>query len=201
MHSDPAKADSAPRQETDAALLAAATRRDAQAFASLVARHYPVVYRVVWRMMRGHADAQDVAQEAFLRLWNNPEQVREPAALKGWLLRVASNLVMDRFRRRPTDDIDAALDIADGHRLADDSMAHDWARHRVDAAIAGLPERQRLALTLVHLEQMGNIGAAQVMGISVEALESLLSRGRRGLKQLLANDRDILLQSLAAGSE
>ena len=79
-------------QATDADLLARAIARDQNAFTELVDRHFQLVHRVVWRMMNGHADAEDVAQEAFLRLWRNPAQVREGGAVKGWLMRVASNL-------------------------------------------------------------------------------------------------------------
>lgn len=185
-----------PRQDTDADLLAAARARNAQAFAQLVSRHYAAVYRVVWRMMSGHPDAQDVTQEAFLRLWNNPDQLREAGALKGWLMRVASNLVMDRFRQRSMADLDDALDVQDTARLPDAALGEDWASRRIDAALAMLPARQRMAMTLVHFEQVSNIAAAAAMDVSVDALESLLARARRALKSLLAADKDLLLQSL-----
>ena len=83
---------------TDSALLEASSRRVQRAFTVLVSRYYKDVYRVVWRVSGGHADTEDITQETFMRLWAKPDQLREAKALKGWLLRVASNLVMDRFR-------------------------------------------------------------------------------------------------------
>lgn len=185
-------------QATDADLLVHAGRREAHAFAALVDRHFPVVHRVVWRMMNGHADAEDVAQEAFLRLWRDPSQVREGPALRGWLIRVASNIVMDRFRVRPMLELDETGELADGRGTAEDAMDRSRAVATIDAAVAGLPERQKLAMTLVHFEQMTNIAAAAIMDVSVDALESLLARARRSLKERLAPDKSTLLATLAA---
>lgn len=185
-------------QATDSDLLARAGARDGSAFAALVDRHFPVVHRVVWRMMNGHADAEDVAQEAFLRLWRNPAQVRDAAALRGWLIRVANNLVMDRFRTKPMVEMDDGLEIADGRATAEERLGHAEAVATIDAAVAGLPERQKLALTLVHFEHMSNIAAAAVMEVSVDALESLLARARRSLKERLAPEKSLLLATLAA---
>ncbi len=184
-------------EATDAALLAAAARRDAIAFAALVARYQTQVFRVVWRLTRGHTDAEDITQEVFLRLWRNPGQIREAAALKGWLIRVASNLAMDRYRAKPMQELDTALDIGDGKSSAEDTMARSWTERRIDAAIAALPDRQKLALTLVHFEQMGNIKAAALMEISVDAIESLLARARRSLKVALAAEKDTLFAGIA----
>ncbi len=185
-------------QATDADLLQHARARDGSAFATLVDRHFPVVHRVVWRMMNGHADAEDVAQEAFLRLWRDPQQVREGAALRGWLIRVASNLVMDRFRTRPMQELDDRFEIADSRDTAEDALDRSRAVATIDAAVAGLPDRQKLALTLVHFEHMTNMAAASIMEVSVDALESLLARARRNLKERLAADKTMLLATLAA---
>lgn len=183
-------------QPTDAVLLAAAARQDHSAFSTLVSRYYDLVHRVVWRTTNGHADAADIAQEAFLRLWKNPAQVREAKALKGWLMRVASNLAMDRFRKTPLQDIDDAGEVVDTRPNAEQALNRKWAASTVDQAIGQLPERQRLALSLVHFEQMSNGEAAAIMEISVDAVESLLARARRSLKELLAAEKDNLLASL-----
>jgi RNA polymerase sigma-70 factor, ECF subfamily len=181
---------------SDAALLAAATRRDVTAFATLVARYEKQVFRVVWRLTNGHTDAEDITQEVFLRLWRNPGQLREAGALKGWLMRVASNLAMDRFRAKPMQDLEQAADVSDGRPSAEDELARTWTARRMDTAIASLPDRQKLALTLVHFEQLGNINAASAMDISVDALESLLARARRSLKLALAEDKELLFAGL-----
>lgn len=185
-------------QETDADLLARARTRDAIAFSLLVDRHFPVVHRVVWRMMNGHADAEDVAQEAFLKLWRDPAQVREGAALRGWLMRVATNMVTDRFRVKPMQTMDDGLEVADGRDTAEERLDRSRAVAAIDAAVATLPERQKLALTLVHFEHMTNVAAASVMEVSVDALESLLARARRSLKEQLAANKTALLATLSA---
>jgi RNA polymerase sigma-70 factor, ECF subfamily len=187
----------ADTSHADALLLAAAARRDQSAFEQLVKRHYPVVYRVVWRIMNGHGDAEDVTQEAFLRLWNNPGQLREASALRGWLIRVASNLVMDRFRRKPAAALDAVPEVEDGRPSVPQTMDRTRITARIDAAIAQLPERQRLALTLVQYEHMSNIAAARVLDVSVDAFESLLARARRSLKQELSDEWRAMLATLA----
>ncbi len=181
----------------DAALLAASARRDQSAFEKLVKRHYPVVYRVVWRQMNGHGDAEDVTQEAFLRLWNNPGQLREASALRGWLIRVATNLVSDRFRRQPASSLDVIEEVEDKRPIAPQAMDRARIANRIDAAIANLPERQRLALTLVQYEHMSNIAAAKLMDVTVDALESLLARARRSLKEQLSGEWRMMLSTLA----
>ncbi len=184
---------------TDAALLEASVRRNQQAFSVLVSRYYKDVYRVTWRLIGGHVEADDVTQETFMKLWANPGQVREALALKGWLLRVAANGVMDRYRQRPMDQIEAAENIPDGAIPASTYVDQDFVSKTMDHAIATLPDRQKLALTLVHFEQMTNITAAATMAISVDALESLLARARRSLKEKLAPQGKILLAALEQG--
>ena len=182
---------------SDAELLSASARGDQAAFAELASRHYGPVYRLAWRMLNGSVEAEDVAQETFVKLWVNPHQVRDALALKGWLMRVASNLATDRLRRKPLVDLDTIGEIADANARPD--MARDASR-RVDLAIARLPDRQKLAVTLVYLEDMTNIAAAVVMELSVDAIESLLARERRSLKTTLADDWREIIEELAAGA-
>ncbi len=181
---------------TDAELTMAVCAQDQMAFSALISRHYQAVYRVAWRACRNDADSEDVTQEAFLKLWNNPSQLRDGNAVKGWLMRVASNLVMDRFRLKPMQDIEEAAQVADQSMPADATLDHAHVASRIDAVVANLPERQRLALTLVHFEHLTNIAAAAAMEISVDALESLLARARRSLKQTLAADGKHLLAAI-----
>lgn len=177
---------SAFRQMTDAGLLEAAAAGIHAAFAEIVSRHYQPVYRLVWRMTGGAADAEDMAQEAFVKLWKNPAQVREAGALKGWLMRVASNAVIDRSRRPRAAALEDVPEAADPQVKPDAPLDRAQAARLVDQKIAALPDRQRLALSLVYFESLTNIEAAAAMDVSVDALESLLSRARRGLKESLA---------------
>lgn len=187
-------------EASDGDLLAAAGRGDSQAFARLVERHYGMVYRVAWRMTSGHADSEDIVQDAFLKLWNSPAQVREVRALRGWLIRVASNLAIDRRRRRPMDDIEAIPEPATDEPHALERIEGQGASRAVDRALASLPDRQRLALSLVYYEEMSNAEAAAAMEISVDALESLLARARRTLKDRLSGSWQDLLRSFAGAA-
>jgi RNA polymerase sigma-70 factor (ECF subfamily) len=188
-----ANTETEPSGDPDSRLLAAAASGDQKAFSGLIDRHYDIVYRVVWRVMSGHADSEDIVQEAFLRLWGNPRQVRRGPALRGWLIRVATNLAIDRARRKQAASIDQEPEIAATGPDALDQVLGEKSANEINSALARLPERQRLALSLVYFENMSNIDAAAAMAISVEAIESLLARGRRALKAELKDRwRDLL---------
>ena len=184
------------RQMTDAGLLEAAAGGSQMAFAEIVNRHFQPVYRLAWRITGAAADAEDVAQEAFVRLWRDPRQVREAGALKGWLMRVASNAAIDRGRRPRQDALEDAPDIGDPQARPDAPLDRAQAASLVDASIAALPERQRQALALVYFEGMTNIEAAAVMEVTVDALESLLARARRSLRDSLSGEWRTLLDGL-----
>jgi len=181
----------------DAALVAAAAGGDAAAFRSLVDRHLSGVLAVARRMLRDDAEAEDVAQEAMLRLWRSAEglEVGVPG-LRPWLRRVVSNLCVDRMRSGKrlvvVDELPEQAKAATQHSELE---AQD-ASQRVDAALKALPERQRMALTLFHYEGLSQIEVGQIMGISDEAVESLLARARRSLKAALRDE----LQELLADS-
>jgi RNA polymerase sigma-70 factor (ECF subfamily) len=182
-----------PSDDPDSTLLAGVAAGDEKAFAGLVERHYDIVYRVVWRVTSGHADTEDIVQEAFLKLWNNPTQVRHGVALRGWLIRVATNLAIDRARRKQASNLDDQPEIAASGPDALGQVLGDRSANEINSALARLPERQRLALSLVYFENMSNIDAAASMEISVEAIESLLARARRALKVDLKDRwRDLL---------
>ena len=181
------------REMTDGGLLQAAAARDAAAFAEIVSRYYQPVYRLAWRMTAGGSDCEDIAQEAFVKLWQNPAQLREAGALKGWLMRVASNAAIDRGRKPKHRDIETAPEISDPEASPAAPLDRAQAARLIDRRISDLPERQRLALSLVYFEGLSNIDAAEVMGTSVEAVESLLARARRSLKDSLSGEWRALL--------
>jgi RNA polymerase sigma-70 factor (ECF subfamily) len=182
---------------TDAGLLEAAAAGSHAAFAEIVERHFQPVYRLVWRMTGGAPDSEDIAQEAFVKLWKAPAQLREGAALRGWLMRVASNGVIDGSRRRKPAALEDAPEVEDPQARPDAPMDREQAARLVDSRIAALPDRQRLALSLVYFEGMSNIDAAAAMELSVEAVESLLARARRSLKESLSAEWRDLIGGLA----
>jgi RNA polymerase sigma-70 factor (ECF subfamily) len=179
--------------ESDAVLTARAAAGDRLAYVVLVRRHLPRVYAVTRRMLGNEAAAEDAAQEALLRLWTHAGSYdSSKAMLSTWLTRIATNLCLDRLRKRQEeqwdDSYDVALPSSQERTIGDRQLAA-----RVDAALQALPERQRTALVLCHYEDLSMAEAAAAMQISVEAVESLLSRARRSLKQRLAPDWRSLL--------
>lgn len=178
-------------------LLALAAHRRPAAFAEIVRRHYRPVHRLVWRLMGGHGDAEDAVQEAFVKLWHNPRQVRDANALRAWLMRVAANGAIDRGRRMRHEALDAGSEAADPALSAERRIDRHAAARAVEREIAALPGRQRLALSLVHFEGLSNIAAAAVMETSVEAVESLLARARRSLRDSFAGEWREVLESLS----
>jgi len=175
--------------DPDADLVRNAGAGDAQAASALVRRHLPRMVALARRMLNDAAEAEDVAQEVFLRVWREaPRWKPGVAKFETWMHRVALNLCYDRLRRRrEKSDPDAGLYVADGAPSAGDAWLARQRVAKVGAALAQLPERQRSAIELVHFQELTNIAAAETLEISVEALESLLARGRRALKAALAD--------------
>lgn len=175
--------------DPDADLILRVAAGDARAGEQIVLRHSARVVRVARRMLGDATEAEDVAQDVFLRVWKAASGWRTGEALfQTWLHRVTINACYDRLRRRrETADAEAGLDVADLSDTPDEAWFKRQRAQRVRQAIAQLPERQRAAIALCHFEQTSNIEAAAALGVSVDALESLLARGRRMLKTLLAD--------------
>lgn len=179
-----------PQAADDAALMARYATGDRAAARLLAERLTPAVFRVAVRMLGDRAEAEDVAQEAMLRLWRAAPGWRAgEAKVSTWLYRVAVNLCTDRLRRRRTVALDSVTEPpVDGPTVAE-AMMHEARANAFEAALAELPERQRLAVVLRHLEGLTNPEIAEVMEIGVEAVESLTARGKRALAAILAGRR------------
>ena len=194
-------ADRAPLTEASSDendLVARSGSGDTSAFRTLTERHLASMTSIARRMLRDDAEAEDVAQEAFLRLWRAGTTLDiGPGGVKPWLRRVVSNLCIDRVRgRQRLTVVEELPEIPEAPRqLA--SLEEAETQRRVDQALKKLPERQRLALTLFHYEGMSQNEVGAVMGISDEAVESLLGRARRQLKTDLKPE----WQAMLAGNE
>jgi RNA polymerase sigma-70 factor, ECF subfamily len=178
----------------DDALLAQAGAGDQRAFRILVARHLNRVLSLARRMTGNVAEAEDVAQEAFLRAWQKASawQAGE-ARFSTWLYRVVVNLCLDRRRRKTTTPLEAAGDPLDPAPSAELRLVEDQRTRIVAVALAALPDRQRAALVLSYYEELSNAAAAEILGVSVSALESLLVRARKALRAELERNRFAVL--------
>jgi RNA polymerase sigma-70 factor (ECF subfamily) len=179
--------------DPDAEDVAKAGRGDRSAAARLIARHTPRLLTVARRMLGVQAEADDVVQEVFLKLWTHAARWQAGnAKFETWLYRVMLNQCYDRLRRRPTAPLEAAEEIADDAALPDAGLDESMLSREIGSVLETLPERQKAAILLCHFQGCGNIEAAEIMGLSVEALESLLARGRRALRARLAHLKDFV---------
>jgi RNA polymerase sigma factor, sigma-70 family len=174
--------------EDDTHLLQAAGRGDRRAFAGLMAAHGAFALSLATRMTGNAADADEVVQEAFLRAWKMAPDWRPDsgARFRTWLYRVVLNLCLDRGRRAPFLPMEDVAEPEDPAPSELERLSGAEARRVVADLLAKLPERQRAALALCYLDDLTASQAAQVMGLSLSALEALLVRGRRGLRKGLA---------------
>ena len=174
--------------DPDEEVLARVARGDASAIRALVARKLPRLLALAHRMLGDASEAEDVAQEAFVRIWRQaPDWKPGHARFDTWVHRVTLNLCYDRLRRRRETPMADPPEQADPGAAPDRGLEAADVGARVSRALQALPERQREAIILCHYQELGNLEAAAVMGVSVEALESLLSRGRRALRAALAD--------------
>ncbi len=177
----------------DAELMRRVSDGDPAAFRALSDRHLGPVFGLAARMLGDAGEAEDVAQECFLRVWRQSGRWKPDATVATWLYRIAYNLCIDRIRaRRPTVPIEP-LDPPSTDASADRRVQETDVARRVSQALAELPERQRAAIVLVHYQEQPAREAANVLETSVEGLESLLSRARRALRAALIEEADDLI--------
>ncbi|NWA66322.1 RNA polymerase sigma factor [Pseudomonas reactans] len=176
--------------DPDVELLARIGNNEPAAVNEMVTRKLPRLLALASRILGDADEAKDVAQESFLRIWRQAARWRSgEARFDTWLHRVVLNLCHDRLRRRrerPLNE-EEALELADSAPPLDEQLESADRNARMAAALAALPARQREAIVLQYYQELSNIDAAALMNISVEALESLLSRARRQLRSQLAD--------------
>jgi RNA polymerase sigma-70 factor, ECF subfamily len=173
--------------DSDEALMARVARGDEPAYRTLTRRHLPAMLGLARRILGNAADAEDVAQEAMLRVWTHAPRWQPLAAFRTWLTRVVVNLCLDRKRRAPWVALETAGEIVDPTPGATEKAEHNERDRLVAAAIAELPARQRTAILLTYSEGMSNAQAAEILDTSVSAVETLLVRGKKSLRARLTN--------------
>ncbi|MEM9670042.1 MAG: RNA polymerase sigma factor [Pseudomonadota bacterium] len=161
---------------------------DPAAIRAIIVRNTAPLHALAFRMLRSSEDAEEVVQETFLRAWKALPKWQPKAKLSTWLHRVALNLCYDRLRKRREHVMAEPPDMVDEGPGPDGQLSRKQDVARVHNALAKLPERQQAALSLCALEGYTNKMAAEILDVSVDALESLLARGRRQLRKILSED-------------
>jgi len=184
--SAPSETSPVDESEDDLGCVRRVGRGDQRAYRVLVDRYLGGITRFALRLLNDQGEAEEVAQETFLRLWTEAEHFEPRAQPKTWLYRIARNQCIDRLRKRRAHGQEQELSEEDaGEDRPSGLFARKQAAERVEQALAALPERQRAALTLVHYEGLSGAEACEVLDVSADALESLLARGRRSLREQL----------------
>jgi RNA polymerase sigma-70 factor (ECF subfamily) len=172
--------------DSDEALMARVARGDEPAYRQLARRHLPVAVAVARRVLGNTADAEDVAQEAMLRVWTNAPRWQPLALFRTWFRRVVVNLCLDRKRRAKWVDLEAAGEIVDPAANAGEQVERGERDELVQAAVNELPARQRTAIVLTYSEGLSNAEVADALDTTVSAVETLLVRGKQNLRHALA---------------
>jgi RNA polymerase sigma-70 factor (ECF subfamily) len=173
--------------ESDEALMARVAKGDQGAFRLLARKHLPAMVGLARRILGNAAEAEDVGQEAMLRVWTHAPKWQPLAAFKTWLTRVVVNLCLDRKRKTPLLDLEAAGEIADPAPDAGEQAESAERERMLVAAIGQLPDRQRSAILLTYTEGLSNAEVAGILGTSVSAVETLLVRGKQNLRRALGS--------------
>ena len=175
-----------PDQLDDTALLAAYAKGMPEAARILTERLMPKLYAQAYHQLQNAADAEDIAQEAMLRLWKiAPNWQSGRAKISTWLYQVVANLCKDRGRKPPMTALEEAPEPIDPRLAVDVRLQDERRASALYKALDQLPPRQAQALRMRHLDELSNPEIAAIMAVSIEAVESLLARGRRQLKTCL----------------
>jgi RNA polymerase sigma-70 factor (ECF subfamily) len=176
------------QEPSDESLMHRIAGGDQQAFRLLARRHSAPAAGFARRMVGSEADAEEVVQEALLRVWVNAPRWRPLATFRTWFYRVVLNLCLSRRRKLVPLSLDAAEDVADTALGPAEHLERDERDRRIAEAIAALPERQRAAVVLTYREGLSNAEVAAIVDTSVSGVETLLVRARRSLRSKLGSD-------------
>jgi RNA polymerase sigma-70 factor (ECF subfamily) len=181
------------KKQDDNVLLIAFAKGDRSAAEQLTERLMPKIYSHAYYRLGNIADAEDVTQEAFLKLWKiAPNWKHDKAKVSTWLYRVVYNLCKDRYRRATLENLSSAQEATDGAQSPTDKIDAQYRQTALYDAMSILPKNQRLAIQLRHIDELSNPEIAEVMELSVEAVESLSARGKRKLIEILQTQKSKL---------
>lgn len=192
------KAPLASIEDSDESLMRQIRSGSHQAFAILVRRHTDRFFAAAFRMTGNAGEAEDMVQDAFLKIWQKPDLWKDDKGAKftTWFYRILSNQNIDRLRKtqKMVSDNSILPFIADGRENPEGMTAQNEEQGRIERALSALPERQKTAINLCYYEGLSNAEAADVMGVKLKALESLLMRAKAGLKEYFSKNDNHLGQ-------
>jgi RNA polymerase sigma-70 factor, ECF subfamily len=173
----------------DAVLIAWSAAGDRRAFDEIVTRHGRFALRVALRLVTNVSVAEELAQESFLRAWEQRGRF-DPlrARFTTWLYRIVANQCVDYLRRKRPEPMPENFDLADPTTSIEASLEAKECHDTLQAALGTLTARQRAAMVLVYDEGMSGAETARVLGLSAKAVERLLARARRYLRKHLAGN-------------
>ena len=172
-------------EKDDQELLALVQEGSQPAFDELVQRHTERFYRLAYRYVQNRETAEDLVQDAFVRLWENPASWRPDrnSKITTWFYRIVVNLSLDWQKKKRPLPLDEEMPLIDERETADEAMIKVQEQRLLEKEIAALPERQRTALNLCFDEGLSNQEAAEAMGVNLKALQSLIMRAKTTLKE------------------
>jgi RNA polymerase sigma-70 factor (ECF subfamily) len=161
---------------------------------TLVADHSRMVFRIAYSILRNHHDAEDAAQECFLRAWKHKDRLHEIGNAKTWLARIAWTTALDKRRTGrkmvslDSDEPGAELmeSLSDGAPRADEQLAERQKQQLLQRLIAGLPEDLAQTLELSTVNELNSAEIAEVMKIPEGSVRTRLFRARKQIKEKLA---------------
>ena len=174
--------------DSDEALMGRIGRGDEAAFRLLARRYAGHAVALATRILGNRADAEDVTQDAMLRVWTNAPRWQPLAQFRTWLTRIVVNLCLDRQRRARWVALEAAGELVDPAHGPAAQQELDERERLLSEAIGRLPVRQRAAIVLVYREGMSHAQAADILDTTVSAVETLLARGKTALRREFNDD-------------
>ncbi len=182
---------------TDEQLMIRIGGGDRTAYKILVERHLRPYHVFATRVIQDRAGAEDIMQEAFVRVWKNASKWDQGRKTRftTWFYRVVMNLCIDAKRKyKPAVALAEAYDVQSDEIQPDAHLSERQMAAEIEQALKHLPDRQRMAMTLCYLQGLGNKEAADILGVTTSAIESLLVRGRKKMAELLSAHKKAFIE-------
>lgn len=171
---------------------------DQHAYSDIVSLYQQKVYQVCYRMLNNQHEAEDIAQEAFIRAYTNLHTFDLKRKFSTWLFRIATNLCIDRIRKKKpdyyldaevagTDGLDMYSQISSTDRLPEEEIERMELQERIQYEISGLPEKYRTVIILKYIEELPLQEISEILDMPLGTVKTRIHRGREVLRKQLSN--------------